>query len=266
MIRKYGFISSIVFISAILMAGCASVTDAVVGGAVEGLSRAASERAANAVYKTLAPKEKLPAPATPGWNQFMAVQAQVIFGYAFAPGGVWVSQTGYQQGEYTQFELVQSDDDSRIVLERALLTQLDNGNQWWRVAWSEGEESWIYEGLISASENALLRLRAQDADGNQGEVPVSGQTIYMEPAELSRESIDGATVGVESISTPAGTFSVDHVRYMPATGEGTLDWWLTNQVPGGVAKYQLSDADDGVVWTSTLIEKGNDATTVLDSF
>lgn len=266
MIRKWQLTGGIVVISAALLAGCATVTDAVVDGAAEGLSRAASERAANAVYKRLAPKEQLPQPKTPGWNQFMAQQAQIMFGYAFAPGGVWISQRGYQPGDYTKFELNQPDDDSKVVLERAYLEQLDNGNQWWRISWSEEEESWIYEGLISPSESSLIRLRAKDADGNEGEVPVSGQTIYTEPAELTEESIEGATVGEESISTPAGTFRTDHVRYMPVTGEGTLDWWLTDQVPGGVARYQLSSEEDGVIWTITVSEKGNDATTVLDSF
>src|SRR6056297_359114 len=65
----------------ILMSSCSTVANAVVGGAVRGVGRAASERAANAVYKKLAPKEKLPAPATPGWNQFMVAQAQIVFGY-----------------------------------------------------------------------------------------------------------------------------------------------------------------------------------------
>jgi len=251
---------------AMLAAGCASVTDAVIGGAVSGLSRAAAERAENAVYKRLAPKEQLPPPATPGWNQFMALQAQIVFAYSFAPGGLWISRTGYEPGEYTIFEMTQSDDESAVRIERAFLTREDNGNEWWRVSWNEGEDSWVYEGLVSPEQGELLRLRARDADGNEGEVPVSGETIYMEPTDVSDESIEGATVGQESLTTPAGTFQTDHVEYLATTGEGTIDWWITDQVPGGVVQYQLADQQEGVLWTNTLVERGDNATTELGSF
>ncbi len=258
-------ISVMLLLAGMIFSGCATVTDSLVGGAVEGLSRAVSERAANAVYSRLAPKEKLPPPATPGWNQFMAIQAQIVFTYSFSPGGLWVSTTGYEPGEYTKFTMEQSDEEP-VVIERALLKRTDDGNEWWRVSWSEGEESWVYEGLVNPSDGRLLRLRAKDAEGNEGEVPVSDQTIYSEPSEISEESIEGATVGQESISTPAGTYNTDHVEYMSTTGEGTLDWWITEQVPGGVVKYQLTDAKEGVVWTSTITATGSDATSVLGSF
>ncbi|MEJ2051786.1 MAG: hypothetical protein P8Y60_18495, partial [Calditrichota bacterium] len=218
---------SITFLLALLV-GCASMTDAVIGGAVSGMSRAVSERAANAVYKKMAPKEKLPPPKTPGWNQFMTMQAQIVFAYAFAPGGLWISRTGYQPGQYAKFQWKDNENDSGVQIERAYLKKEDTGNQWWRVSWTEGEDAWVYEGLINPSEGELLRLRAKDADGNMGEVPVQeGTAVFTEPSEPSEESIEGATIGKENITTPAGTFNTDHVRYMAATGEGNIDWWIT---------------------------------------
>jgi hypothetical protein len=53
---------------------------------------------------------------------------------------------------------------------------------------------------------------------------------------------------------------------MAASGEGNMDWWITRQVPGGVVKYQMNDRSEGVVWTSTLIEKGTNAGTQLSSY
>jgi len=250
-----------------LLVGCASMTDAVIGGAVSGMSRAVSERAANAVYKKMAPKEKLPPPATPGWNQFMALQAQIVFAYSFSPGGLWISRTGYQPGQYAKFRWTDEEDGSDVLIERAYLKQEDTGNQWWRVSWTEGEDAWVYEALINPSEGDLLRLRAKDADGNEGEVPVQeGTTIFTEPSQPSEESIEGATVGQETVTTPAGTFQTDHVQYMAATGEGNIDWWISEQVPGGVVKYQLTDKEEGTLWTNTLIEDGSNATTVLQSY
>lgn len=248
-----------------MLSSCSRVANAVVDGAVGGLSRAASERAANAVYKKMAPKEKLPPPATPGWNQFMAVQAQVVFNYAFAPGGLWISRQEYQPGEFTKFKMSDNGEESEVIIEKAFLKKLENGNEWWRASWKDGEDTWIYEALLSPSESSLLRLRAKDAEGNEGEVPVTQQNIYMEPTELTEESIEGAKVGEETISTPVGSFNTDHIRYV-AGGGGTLDWWLTPQVPGGVAKYQMVDENEETAWIVTLVEKGDNATTILESF
>lgn len=249
-----------------MLVGCSTVTHAVVGGAASGLGRAVSEQAEQAMYKRMAPKEQLPPPRTPGWGNFMAMQAQIMFSYSFSIGGLWIGQTGYKPGEWTKFELVEADENTPIVLERAFLKREDNGNEWWRVSWFEDEESWIYEAQFSPTEGRLLRLRGKDADGNEGEIPITGETIYVPPTEVTDESIQGATVGKETITTPAGTFDTDHVVYLATNVEGNIEWWTTDKVPGGVVKYLLKDKEEGVVWTSTLKAKGKDATTVLGSF
>lgn len=246
--------------------GCSTVTDSLVGGAVSGIGRAASERAEQAAYKRMAPKEKLPPPASQQWGNFMAMQAQTVFSYSFSAGGLWLGQTGYNPGEWTKFELVTTGDKNPVVLERAFLKKEDNGNEWWRISWSVDKETWIYEALMSPTERRLLRLRGKDADGNQGEIPVTGQAIYYPPTEVTDESIQGATVGKENITTPAGTFKTDHVVFLAATAEGKIDWWITNKVPGGVVKYLFKDKEEGVLWSSTLKAKGKDATSMLGSF
>ncbi|MCF7885780.1 MAG: hypothetical protein K9M80_04720 [Candidatus Marinimicrobia bacterium] len=248
-----------------ILSGCSRVTDAIVDGAVGGLSKAASERAANAVYERLAPKEKLPAPATAGWNQFMITQAQVVFTYAFAPGGLWISKDSFTPGEYAKFKM-DNEENSHIVIEKAFLKKLDNGNEWWRISWKDEQDIWIYEALLSPEEGRVLRLRAKDAKGNQGEVPVTNQSVYMQPTQVTEESIEGAKIGEETITTPAGTFNTDHIRYIATTSSGSTDWWLTPKVPGGVVKYQMRDENKDVVWTSTMIEKGTTATSQLESY
>lgn len=255
-----------VIIAGMVFSGCSTVSDAILDGAATGLGRAVYERAENTVYKKLAPKEKLPAPKTPGWNQFMVLQAQIMFAYAYSGGGLWVGQKGYEPGEYTKFELQQTNEEEQFVIERALLKRTEDGNEWWRVSWNENEESWIYEAMIDTVEGKVIRLRAKDADGNEGEIPVTDDTyIYTEPQQVSGESIEGAAIGQESIDTPAGRFDTRHVRYMSTTEEGQIDWWITQNVPGGVVKYQLTDEDE-TIWTNTLKEMGSNAASVLGSF
>lgn len=245
---------------------CSSFTQVVMEGGREGAEQALYEQAETGIYKALAPKEEVPPPSSQNWGQFMAVQAQVVFSYTFSAGGLWIGEAGYQEGEYTKFEFKPREDDP-VTMERAFLKELDNGNQWWRVGWYDQEESYVYEGLLSVQEQRLLRLRARDPEGNEGEVPVSGNTIYVEPAEVGEESIEGATVDSEKVTTPAGTYQTDHVVFMAMGTEGEVEWWTTDQVPGGVVKYLAREQQGGTIaWTATLMETGDDADTVLSSY
>ena len=154
--------------------------------------------------------------------------------------------------------------DDPIVMERAYLKEQDVGKQWWRVSWEDSEGSWIWEALIDPDSSEMVRMRARDADGNEGEVPVSGQAVYMAPMELTEESVQGATVGKEKVTVPAGTFQTDHVVYM--TGDGQAEFWLAPQIPGGVVKYLISQKGQGTIWSSDLVDYGKNADTVLNSF
>jgi len=103
-------------------------------------------------------------------------------------------------------------------------------------------------------------------DGNEGEVPLTEESVYVPPAEVSDESIKGATVGREEVKTPAGTFTADHVVFMSSAGEGNIEWWITDKVPGGVVKYIATDNEKKEVWESILTEAGSNAKTILKSF
>jgi hypothetical protein len=264
-----GWIAGVTFVGVILLSGCSMMGDAVMGGISSGVSKGVSKGVEAEVEQEMAPEtqgaqSKAPAMG-PQWNQYMVTQAQMAFNYAFSAGGLWAGQQSYKPGEYTKFEWVM-EDNQPIVMERAHLKEQDDGKQWWRVSWEDSEGLWIWEALIDPQTSQMVRMRARDADGNEGEVPVSGQAVYMQPAELTKESVQGATVGKEKVTVPAGTFQADHVVYMAATGEGQAEFWLAAQVPGGVVKYLISKKGEGTIWTSDLIDYGKQATTVLNSF
>jgi hypothetical protein len=247
----------------VLLSGCSMLGDAVMGGVSKGVSKGVEQEVEKEV-ETDTGQSKAPAMG-PQWNQLMITQAQMAFNYAFSAGGLWAGQQAYKPGEYTKFEWTMEGDDP-IVIERAYLKELDDGKQWWRVSWEDSEGLWIWEALIDPQTSQMLRMRARDTDGNEGEVPVTGQTVYMPAAELTKESVQGATVGKEKVDVPAGTFQADHVVFMAATGEGQVEFWLAPQIPGGVVKYMISRKGEGTVWNSDLMEFGKKATTILNSF
>lgn len=255
---------ALIVLLSLVAAGCSTVTDAVMSGTERAVGRAVSERAEQAVYARLAPSGQLPAFGGPQWNLFMVAQAQVVFAYSFAAGGYWVGQNEFVPGEYTVFEW--NDGEGAVELEKALLRIEDDGREWWRVSWSEEEESWVYEGLLDPEEERIVRLRARDAEGNVDEVPVGeDQAVFTSPTDLTEESIEGATERTETLTTPAGTYETRVVEYRSQSEPGTITWWITESVPGGVVKYEARDEGEGL-WTSTLIRTGSDATTELDSF
>lgn len=96
------------------------------------------------------------------------------------------------------------------------------------------------ELLFSPDREALLRLRARCPDEEEArEVPVEEDTYYRQPRRLTEESIEGATVGTETVRVPAGRFETDHVRYDASGSGGEQSWWVHEQVPGGVVRYAV---------------------------
>jgi hypothetical protein len=256
-----------VLVLLVALSGCSMLGDAVMGGVRSGVRKGVSSGVEQKVEQEAAPQtqpsqSKAP-PMGPQWNQFMVMQAQMAFNYAFSAGGLWAGQQGYKPGEYTIFRWTMEGNDP-IDMERAYLKEQEDGKQWWRVTWEDSEGSLVWEALIDPDTSQMVRMRARDADGNEGEVPVSGEAVYMAPAELTKESVQGATVGKEKVTVPAGTFQSDHVVYM--TGEGQAEFWLAPQIPGGVVKYLISRKGEGTVWNSELVDYGKNADTILNSY
>lgn len=256
---------------AILVLGlqaCASPEEIVVNSAMEGMQRAAGEHVEHAVYGALAPEGPAPSPNRgQQWNQYMVTHARTVFAHSFSVGGYWISRADLQPGEWAAYEIDQSGNDRTVTVEKAFLKRTEKENEWWRVTWSVNDDrTWIYESLIDREQGRLLRLRGQDSEGNVKEIPVEkGTRVYNQPRELTKQSIEGATVGTSTVRTKAGSFQADEVRYGSMGTQGDVVFWINDDVPGGVVKYRVSN-NKNAQWTSTLTGYGSNATTQLDSY
>lgn len=265
--RTYSVVNSGLLIG-LLIIGLGTAGCFVVEETVSTAGTTVGERMGAAVGQQVASAADLPPAGSGQWNQFMVAQAQVLFSYAFAPGGMWPAEATYEEGEWVRFQYEAADegDAGLNTLERALLTTTEDGNEWWRVQATDEEETWVYEALIDMEQEEVLRLRSRDPEGNEGEVPVTERTVYHAPQRLTEESVEGATVGREDIDTPAGRFTTRRVEYTGGAGGGSVTWFLSDEVPGSVVRYRTTEADADEAWIGTLVEYGSDATTVLDSF
>lgn len=107
-------------------------------------------------------------------------------------------------------------------------------------------EAQEYAARFYRAMRELVRARGRmpgEKEGNELMVPAMWGALWnlgalgaMLGGQPTAESIKGATVGTPSLTTPAGTFATRQIRFRASDG-GTLEWWLTDQVPGGQAKF-----------------------------
>ncbi len=247
-----------------LLTGCFSASSVVDEG-LDSAADAAGEQVGKALGAEIVRAADLPPPGSARYNQFMVQQAQIMFTYAFSASGVWPAPAQYEPGEWATYQIQTAEGETALdTLERAFLTTTDDGNEWWRVRGVQDGEAWLYEALLDPDQEEVLRMRAQDPEGEVGEVPVTEETVYRPPQRLTEESVEGATVGTEQVNTPAGTFTARRVEYSGTPSASTVTWFLSDEVPGHVVRYRASRNDNR--YTSSLLDYNTDATTQLDSY
>jgi hypothetical protein len=150
-------------------------------------------------------------------------------------------------------------------------------NQWWKMKYvfpsnKDGQQQTMtLEALLSQDQGKVLRMRALFPNEPQPqEMMVTENQYYVPPQRLTKESMKGATVGSESVTVPAGTFAGSrHVRF-GNPGQGNWDWWLSDKVPGGVVKQQMTPSQqaqhDRQPRSIELQAYGDGAKTELASF
>lgn len=263
---KHGLVAA----AALGLSGCA----ALLGGILDGAENAAGQQIGQSLVAGYAPAPQArPGPAVQGGGfgmyqpQLAYVYTQMLFQMAFAAGGYDLGEASFKPGEYVVWSF-KGGGEPAGSLERAYLGDDAKGNRWWRVKMipsEAGQEPTTLEGLFSRDMTRLLRLRGKfpgDKTGN--ELPVDDQSYYVAPRHLSAESVQAATKGIENVTVPAGTFSARHVVY--GSPEGTVDWWLSDKVPGGLVRETSGGRTDDERGGLELVKFGRDAKTELASF
>ncbi len=210
---------------------------------------------------------------------FMGLYVSYLFTYAFGAGSYWVETTPYSEGEWTKWAVLTGGGKAESTLEKAFLKRTEDGKEWWKVKFYDAEsgDTVVLEGLFSPGRAELLRLRAKFPDKAPQEVPVQkGVVTYVPPVELTEESLEGATVGTETVKVPAGTFTARHVKYGDIATGGTVEWYIVEGVPGGLVKYVATSSEEkegeGVEgldennYTLELMAYGSGAESELGSF
>jgi hypothetical protein len=206
----------------------------------------------------------------------MQLYVSSIFSSFFYAGGYSFDYNEYKPGQWSTWQATGMEEGSKFT--KAFLMKEADGKEWWQIislAVRDGKnEEVTLEALFSAPDEAgirkMLRLRSLfPGDKEPAEVPVQENSAawYHDPVKVTKESMDAATKGVESVKTPAGSFQAKHVVYRDV--RGLSDWWLNDTVPGGLVKYKFTaggEEDKKDEYTAELTGFGNDAKSKLNSF
>ncbi len=190
---------------------------------------------------------------------FLNMYMGFIFTYAFSSGGYDVAPIDYKAGQYTRWS-GKGQNGKAIGIERAHLFDDSQGRQWWKVKFTDDEsKTTVLEGLLDPKQQKFVRMRARFPDDKEGN---ELQSYYHPAQKLSKDSVEGATKGIESVTVPAGSFRARHVVFGGVGGKS--EWWLDEKVPGGTVK-QLSKnpRSDDDQWQMELTAYGNDARSEL---
>lgn len=212
-----------------------------------------------------------PAPAATGQRyqmQYATQMFQVVYSYLFSVGGIWPWQAEYSAGEWTKWK-VETNDGESFETELAYLKDAGDAKKWWRMSFHpKDSEKIVYEVLIDHSDYSVRRLRSKIGDKNPQEIPVAeGTYTYLKSIELTKESLEAATVKTAvNIKVPAGSFKCRYIKYGTMMGDGNIEIWANDSVPGGVVKYSLTSEGDGGGVTNSLMKYGSDAKTALGSY
>lgn len=190
--------------------------------------------------------------------------------------GATMFETDYKAGEWTQWTIEDSSrPDEHTTLERAMLRRNADKSELWRTktitVGPEQADTIIMEQLMKpldpqGTTMQIVRMRAKfpgDSAGKELMVPENMNTLS--PQAFGRkptaESVAGATVGTDNISAAGHSYSAKHVQY--GSGTGTMDWWMSDKVPGGLVKVQSTTRGEEGKWTMTLSGTGTGAKSEL---
>ena len=216
------------------------------------------------------------------WNTDYAwVWISQLFAVQYLSGAT-MFEKDYKPGEWTRWSITTADNDGESqVTERAFLGRTSDGGEWWRM---KTITNYLEDGKVTEADTValealfkpegqdgylqkLVRMRGKlpgNADAQEMLVPEQWTTWNMRgPFQMkpTAESIEGATVGVEDVKTPAGSFKAKHVRF--GQGGGTIDWWLDESAVGGWVKFAALDNEKKPMYTMEMIGKGTGARSEL---
>lgn len=218
--------------------------------------------------------------------------AALVYSQAFFAGGYVQGYSDFSEGEGVVWKVTAIDGDNpkeeeSIEIERALLKRTAEGNTWWLLRYSDEDGSELLSESLLDEGYEMLIFRYRDPETQKirewrpdtSEKADKGQksektedieqdsTVDAYEAAFYRGDFQDYIIGTEKIKVPAGTYTVDHIRFVDAystedgkgeseTYEVRYEWWINSDVPGDLVKYEwTNDTEDSGIKGELLNHK-----------
>jgi len=196
------------------------------------------------------------------------LQFSMFYGSYFFLGGYGFGDDNFRDGEGIKWSISTNTDDSEIIVTRARLKTLGNGNAWWYFSTEIDGQEYFYE-LLLENDSDLVKVRY--LNGNSGAfeefIPEGAGDSDSEAVEtLDSDVYNQYKVGNESVKTRAGSFKADHIIIDIKEFQFKYEYWLADRVPGHIVKYRYENTGDNQVMTGEVIDVRGGYRTRLASY
>ena len=221
-----------------------------------------------------------------------AMIASVMYAQVFYAGGYGTGYDDFREGEGVVWKITSKDKEEtqHLQVERALLKRNDDGSLWWYLRYQpEGEDEFVAEALIDKDYN-LLKFRyfdqetetirewvpEQDQEADSSDTS-SDEQITEDEVGYYEGDFSNYITGTETVVVPAGTYKAKHVLIEDSyTANSTADdsadyevryeWWIADDVPGDLVKYDWNNITENSSLSGELISHKTGYTTKLKSY
>lgn len=199
---------------------------------------------------------------------------QLAYTQAFHVGGFGIHPELFEEGEGTTWRIEAGDDNeiNSYTTERALLKRNDDGSSWWYLSYQpEGDENLEYEIKMNRE---LEPLEMFMRNINTGEIDhhifdtvgEDGQEAWESERELEEQGYHTSYFflqdheeyqqGTESVQIGNRSYESRVLAYSgeDTEQEGEFRWWVAEDVPGHLVKYEITSENDSGKATGELVE------------
>lgn len=257
---------------AVTVTSCSTVRDAT----YRGVSSAVGDAVEREVYR-----------GASAWlaNYTSGMLYQLAYTQAFMMGGYGVGLEDFDEGQGAtwQIETVHAEESYSYLAERALLKVNDDGSSWWYLRYQpEGDDAMEYEIKLTEAQDPLEmymknpesgEVEHYEFDPNNSELEESEQQLKEDGFNTQHydiENWESYKEGSEMVRVGTHNYNATILSYQGSEEEGDEDvearWWLAEDVPGELLKYEMNDRSDGSRTTGTMTDLRNNYSSKFGSF
>lgn len=221
--------------------------------------------------------------------------ALLVYTNAFYAGGFVYGYENFQEGDGVEWRVSSRDGDGEeqsITVTRALLKELENGDQWWLLGYADEESELISEALMD-QDYELIEFHYRDPESGDiinwiperekesEEASKEAESVEQQMPEYYSGNWESYIEDSETLKTPAGNFRCDRVlieqdysyteydedgNETEVEGSYRYQWWVNKKVPGRLVQYRWEDSMDDILIEGEIQAYGSNYSSRLDSF